>query len=207
MELTKEAIVARLNTFLSDEKRIEWLEKISERPLDKETKKFVFILIAKLYEKKQMFNSALNYYSMASSLVEKFKEAIPLALKIAQLYVRLFNFSYAEDYLRKALSFASSKEQGKIKEAYFNFYLEEAKAYEARKRYRKAIKFYEYLANKDINKLEMLNKIAELYDKAAMPLEASKIKQQIKAIEEKARQEAIEKERQKLEESRADRMV
>jgi tetratricopeptide (TPR) repeat protein len=208
MEITQNFIEEKLKTFLSDEKRIEWLEKISEQIIDKELKKFCYLKIAELYEKKQMISSAINFYVLASSLVEKYKEGFSLALKIAQLYVKNFNFQYAEDFLRKALSYAPLSQKEEIEKKFYNFFIEEAKAYEEKKRFTKAVQFYKYLADKGINKIEMLNKIAELYDKAAMPLEASKIRGQIKFIKEREEEEKKEKEEKRRKEmSRADRLV
>lgn len=183
--LTKEEIISQLNNFISDEKRIEWLEKLLTKPINKETRKFVLLTIGALYEKKQMFNSALNYYIQLSSLLEKFKEQQEIFLKIAKLYLKVFNFSYAEDFLKKALAVSNKTEEEKIKQDYINFCLEEAMEYEKKKRFSKAIKFYEYLANKGINKIDMLKKIAYLYELDSMPLQAARIKKYIEELERK----------------------
>jgi len=208
MEITQKFIEEKLKTFISEEKRIEWLEKISEQIIDKELKKFCYLKIAELYEKKRMLSSAINYYVLASSLIEKYRENIGVMLKISQLYVKSLNFQYAEDFLRKALSYASTREREEIEKKFFNFFIEEAKTYEEKKRFSKAVQFYKYLADKGINRIEMLNKIAELYDKAALPLEASKIRSQIKFIKEKEEEEKREKEKRKIREmSRADKIL
>jgi len=208
MKMSVEFIEERLKSFISDEKKIEWLEKISEKISDKELKKFCYLKIAELYEKKQMISSAINFYILASYLVNKFRENKEVMLKIAQLYAKNQNFQYAEDFLRKALSYAPSSEREEIERRFFDSFIEEAKSYEKKKRYMKAIVFYKYLADKEINKVEMLKKIAELYDKAALPLEASKIRSQIKFIKEKEEEEKREKEKRKIREmSRADKIL
>ncbi len=208
MEITQKFIEEKLKNFISEEKRIEWLEKISEQIVDKELKKFCYLKIAELYEKKQMISSAINFYVLASSLVEKFKENVNLMLKISQLYVKNLNFQYAEDFLRKALSYAPLSQKEEIEKTFYNFFIEEAKNCEEKRKFTKAIQFYKYLADKGINKIEMLNRMAELYDKVSMPLEAGKIRSQIKYIKEREEEEKKSKEEKRRKEmSRADRLL
>ncbi|MEM1577861.1 MAG: hypothetical protein QXM27_02540 [Candidatus Pacearchaeota archaeon] len=187
--LTKEDIISQIKNFISDEKRIEFLERILPKQTDKETRKFILLTLANLYEKKQMFNSALTYYTQLSSLLVKFKEQQEIFLKIAKLYVKIFNFSAAEDYLKKAIAASNKSEEERIRQEYIKFCLDEAADYEKKKKILKAIKIYEYLASRDINKIDMLRKIAYLYEKDSMPLEAAKIKRYIKEIEKKEKKE------------------
>ncbi len=208
MELTKEGIINTLKTFISDERKIEFLENLLKKPLDKETKKFVCLKIAELNEKKNILNTALQYLIYAETLCDKYAEKLPLLMKITNIYIKLFDFINAEDFFKKALEIAPLADIDKLEQTYYNFYIEEAKLYELKKRYRKAIKFYEFLANKGINKHAMLEKIAELYDKAAMPLEAGKIRRRIQ-LELEREEEIIskKKEEQMREELRAERLV
>lgn len=194
----KEEILKKLNMFISTERKVEFLEKMLEKPLDKETKIFVCLLLSSLYEKKGFYNHAVKYLINAEQNTEKYIEKIPLLMKISKTYIKLFDFVNAEDYFRQAINIASSSNAEVLKKQYYNFYLEEARFYEGKKFYKKAIRFYEYLANNNFFKLQMLEKMAELYDRAAMPLEAGKIKRLIFSIigKEKEKIERIKKERE-----------
>jgi len=204
----KEEILRKLNAFLGDEKRIEFLEDLLKKQIDKETKKFVCVKLAELYEKKNILNIELQYLIFAENLEDKYSEKLPLLMKIAQIYVKLFDFMNAEDFFKRAMEVAPINDIDRLEDAYLNFYIEEARAYELKKRYRKAIKFYEFIANKGINRTAMLEKAAELYDKAAMPIEAGKIKRSIQFELERETEKILKhKEEKAREESRAERLI
>lgn len=204
----KEEIFRKLDTFLGDEKKIEFLENLLKKELDNEAKKFIMLKIAELYEKKNLYNSSLHYLLSAATLADKWSEKIPLLMKITQIYIKLFDFINAEDYFKQAIEISNLNDIERLRQEYINYYLKEAKFYEQKNRYRKAIKFYEFLANKGIERYEMLNKVADLYELAAMPVEAGRIRRQIQ-FELESRQEKAEEQKRKalIEESRAERLV
>ncbi|MEM1535059.1 MAG: hypothetical protein QW199_01390 [Candidatus Pacearchaeota archaeon] len=198
----------KLNHFLSDERRIEFLESLLKKQLDKETKKAICLKISELYERKNLVNSSLQYLIQAEILTDKWAEKLPLLMRIAKIFVKLFDFMKAEEYFKQAIEIAPLGEVDALRQEYINYYIQEAQAYEEKGRPRKAIKFYEFLANKGIRRHEMFLKIADLYDIAAMPLEAGRLRRQAQLELEAEREKSLKTiEKQREEEKRADRLL
>jgi tetratricopeptide (TPR) repeat protein len=206
--MMKEEILQKLNTFISEERKIEFLENMLAKPLDKETKVAIYFLLSEIYEKKKFYDHAVKYLINAEKFVTKYNERIPLLMKIAQLYVKLFDFINAEEFFNMAKSEAPDSMITALKQQYYSFYLQEAELYEAKKFYRKAIRLYDYLLKQNYNKLKIMEKMAELYDKAAMPIEANRLRRQIQDLLAAEREKALQAEKERAErEGRADMLV
>ena len=208
--MMKEEIIQRLSMFISDERKIEFLENLLKKPmdLDKETRVFVYFLLSEIYERKKFYEYAVKYLLNAEKLVSKYNERIPLLMKISRLYVKLFNFINAEEFFNMAKNDAPESAIPKLTQQYYNFYLEEAEMYELKKFYRKAIRLYEYLAKNNFRKIEMLKKMIELYDKAGMPIEANRIRRQLQdyTSEKESLKKEMTEERVRIE-GRADMLI
>lgn len=148
--------------------QIDNLGRFLKDPIAMDTKKFVFLKLAALYEKTRMMNDSAKMYDNAAELSIAFTEKIKHYLKEAELYVKTGSFDRVENAMRKALAQSNSKEKEDIYSSVKMLYKEQAKVCEAELRRNQAVKFYEKILEMRISeqeKWEVKEKLLELYRK------------------------------------------
>ncbi|MEK6904523.1 MAG: hypothetical protein AABW87_02930 [Nanoarchaeota archaeon] len=131
-----------------------------------DTKKFVFLKLAVLYEKAKMLNEAAKMYENAAEISIPFAEKIKNYMKETELYVKSGAFDRVEQATKKAMSQANTREREEIKISVKMFYKEQAKACESELRRAQAARFYEKILEMGISeqeKAEISEKLLELY--------------------------------------------
>jgi tetratricopeptide (TPR) repeat protein len=138
-------------------------------PID--IKRFVYLKLAGIYERRNMFADAAEIYMklIEISLVEKDK--VNYLTKATENYIKAGFFDKADATLKKALSEASVLERGKISISIKEFYKTQAQLYEKEKRRQKAIQTYEKMLSmnySDYEKKEIAQKLLVLYKELGM---------------------------------------
>ena len=138
-------------------------------PID--IKRFVYLRLTGIYEKRNMFADAAEVYGrlIEISLVEKDK--VGYLTKMTECYIRAGFFDKADATLKRAISEASVMEKGKISIAIKEFYKTQAQIYEKEKRRQKAIQTYEKMLTMnylDFEKKEINQKLLTLYKELGM---------------------------------------
>jgi len=83
---------------------------LKDHPLSMDTKKFIFLKLASLYESSKLFGETAKAYDNAASISLTFAEKIKHYTKAAESYARLGAFDRIDEAMRKAMSEANSRE-------------------------------------------------------------------------------------------------
>ncbi|HKZ33844.1 MAG TPA: hypothetical protein VJ142_01240 [Candidatus Nanoarchaeia archaeon] len=148
--------------------QIDHLGRFLKEPVALETKKFVFLKLAALYEKARMLNEAAKMYDNTAGLSIAFTEKIKHYMKETELYAELGAFDRVEQAMKKAMAQANSREQEEIRISVKIFYKEQAKICEAELRRNQAARFYEKILEMRLSETERVGikeKLLELYKK------------------------------------------
>jgi tetratricopeptide (TPR) repeat protein len=146
--------------------QIDHLGRFLKEPMALETKKFVFLKLAGLYEKAKMFDEAAKMYDNAAGLSIAFVEKIKHYMKETEFYAKLGAFDRVEQAMKKAMTQANFREQEEIRISVKMFYKEQAKVCEAELRRNQATRFYEKILEMRISeqeRAEIGGKLLELY--------------------------------------------
>lgn len=146
--------------------QIDHLGRFLKEPMALETKKFVFLKLAGLYEKAKMFDEAAKMYDNAAGLSIAFVEKIKHYMKETEFYAKLGAFDRVEQAMKKAMTQANFREKEEIRISVKMFYKEQAKVCEAELRRNQATRFYEKILEMRISeqeRAEIGGKLLELY--------------------------------------------
>ncbi|MEK6847949.1 MAG: hypothetical protein AABX50_02395 [Nanoarchaeota archaeon] len=146
--------------------QIDHLGRFLKESIAMDTKKFIFLKLAALYEKAKMLNDAAKMYSHAADLSIPFAEKIKYHVKETELYAKLGAFDRVEQAMKKAFSNANSREREEIYGSVKLFFKEQAKVLEKELKRNQAIRFYEKLLEMRISeseRREIKEKLLELY--------------------------------------------
>ena len=165
-ETTKEEIEKRLFGFSVDMLKMEYLENCLKNHLLSEARRFVHFKLAELYEKKLMFGEAVKHMEFVADLSLTFKDKKDSYMKKIDLLIKNSMLLEAEDSFKKALTCANNpKEKQELKDILKSFYLKRAEKLENSGKSNSAIKFYEKLFSSEPNNLDIINKLAVLYNR------------------------------------------
>jgi len=149
--------------------QIDHLNRFLKEPVAFETKKFIFLKLASLYEKAKILNEAAKMYDNAAGISIAFAEKIKHYMKEIELYAKLGAFDRVEQATRKAMSQANSREVEEIKISVKLFYKEQAKLCEAELRRSQAVRFYEKILEmsrlSESERAEISERLLDLYKK------------------------------------------
>lgn len=148
--------------------QIDHLGRFLKEHLSIDTKKFVFLKLADLYEKARMLNEAAKMCDNAAELSIAFVEKIKHYMKETELYAKLGAFDRVEQAMKKAMSQANSREKEDIYFSVKQFYKEQAKVCEKMLKRNQAVRFYEKILEMRISgqeRKEIKEKLLELYKK------------------------------------------
>lgn len=182
--LRQDMTKSEIEQFLKDKGdyvQIDHLGRFIKEPIAMDTKKFVFLKLAELYEKAKMLNEAAKMYNNAADLSIPFVEKIKYHIKEAELYVKVGAFERVEQAMKRAFSNANSKEREEVQASVKQFLKAQAGLLEKEAKRNQAIKFYEKLLEMRIletERQEIREKLLELYRRTgklheAMTLEKS----------------------------------
>ena len=148
--------------------QIDYLTTFLKESLSRDMKKFVFIKLARLYEKTNMLKEAAKNYNNAALISIPFSEKMNYFVKEAELYVQAGDFEKADLARKKAMSEANSIEKNEIYFTIKEFYKKAAEDYEKDLKRAHAARIYEKLLEmkiNDIERKEIQERLMGLYDK------------------------------------------
>ena len=148
--------------------QIDYLNKILGEKLHRDTKKFIYLKLIEIYERKNMFNDVAKMYEGLAGICIAFSEQIKNHLKATQYYIQAGFFDKADYSMRKALNEANAVERNEINFAIKDFYKRQAEKYERELKRNHAAKIYEKLLEMSITdqeRKEIKEKLMELYEK------------------------------------------
>ncbi len=148
--------------------KIEILNTLLKQKLHRDTKKFVYLTLIEIYNKRKMFNDVAKMFEGIASISIAFSEQIKNYLKATENYIKAGFFDKADYSMRKALNEANSVERNEINFTVKEFYKQLAEDYERELKRNAAVKIYEKLLEMNISdseRREIKEKLMELYEK------------------------------------------
>lgn len=148
--------------------QIDMLNTLLHQKLHRDTKKFIYMRLIEIYNKRRMFNDAGKMCEGLASISIAFSEQIKHYLKATEYYIRAGFFDKADYSLRKALNEANSVERNEILYSVKDFYKRLAEDYERKLKRNSAVKIYEKLLEMSITdqeRKEIKERLMELYEK------------------------------------------
>lgn len=159
--------------------QINELTSLSKKEMPIDVKKFVYLKIAGIYEKKGMFNEVAKMFNNLGILAIAYSEKIKNYVKSAEYYIKAGYFESADESMKKAMSQANDFQKQDIWFAIKNFYKTQAETYEKELRRNSASKIYEKLLEMNLTSVErdqIKERLFILYEKLGKFKEAQRLK-------------------------------
>ena len=181
-EMTKVEIERELHG-KGDYVQIDNITRFLKENLPLDIKKFVYLKLVEIYERRNMFLDAAEVYGRVAELALNSSEKVNFLIKETENYIRAGFFDKADLSTKRTLLEAKPNERPKISLSIKEFYKNQAQVYEKERRRNKAVKTYEKIITMDIsepNKNEINKKLLELYKELGMIEQYMKLKSQVK---------------------------
>jgi len=159
--------------------KIDHLTRILNNPIPTDIKKFVYLKLAEVYEKRFMFNNAAKMYEHIAIISIAFFEKIKYHLKEAEILIKTGDFNQVENAVKKAMHNANIIEKQDIYYSMRDLYKKQAEVYERDLKRNHASKIYEKLLEMNLSAIErdkIKEKLLNLYEKLGKFKEASHLK-------------------------------
>lgn len=165
-EATRKEIEAKLAT-LGDYVKMDYLESCLKNRLDFDTKKFVLIKLAGIYEVRKMFLDAGRAMRLAADINTTTQGKITDYLKSAELFIKSGSFDEADVSVMRAINDATDSQKETVYSAVKEYYRTHAKLSIAKSKRAQAIKMYERMLNIRMSpqeREEVKKELLELYN-------------------------------------------
>lgn len=164
---TKRELEEKLKN-VGDYVKMDILSFALKRQLDFDTKKFVLLKLAEVYEIGKMFSEAAKMMRNAAEINSTYEGKMNDFMKSCILFVKGGNFSEADVSFTKALGCATELQKAKLKSERKEAFKIQAKEYLARGRRSHAVEAYEKLLSFELSfdeKKEVQTTLLDLYEK------------------------------------------
>lgn len=164
---TKSEIEARIAN-VGDYVKMDLLSSSLKKQLDFDTKKFVLVRLASVYEGRKMFAEAAKMMKNAAEINTTYDAKMDDFMKSSILFIKAGHFDEADVSFTKALGCATELQKGRLKTERKAAYIAQAKEYMARDRRSHALEAYEKLLMFDLTpeeKNEVQSTLLTLYEK------------------------------------------
>lgn len=148
--------------------QISYLSDLLKQRLHRDTKRFVYLKLIEIYNRKHMFNDAAKMHEGLAGICIAFSEQIKNYLKATEYYIRAGFFEKADYAMKKAFNEANSVERNEIIISVKDFYKNLAEEYARQLKRNSATKIYEKLLQMsitDLERKEIKGKLMDLYEK------------------------------------------
>lgn len=128
---------------MGDYVKMSYLQGCLKKRLDFDTKKFVVIKLAGIYESRRMHIDAAKLYKSASEINISVNGKVNDLLKACQLFIEGGNFIEADVCFSRALGNSKEIEKNRVRESVMNMYKTQAKIFLSRGKRKKAMDAYQ----------------------------------------------------------------
>lgn len=180
-ENTRREIETKLEG-MGDYVKMDYLSSCLKKQLDFDTRKFVLMTLAGIYEKRSIFSEAGKLYRSAAEINTTTQSKINDYLKSCDVFIKAGEFDEAEISFKRALATGNEAEKHRIKETLKEYYKKQAKEFLQRDKRKHAMDTYERLLTFDLNLEEKKlakEQLLELYHKLGKVREYLNMKKQI----------------------------
>lgn len=148
--------------------KIDYLNRYLKLMPPLEMRKFAYLKLAEIYDKKGMFSESANAYKNASSNTMVIREKLDYFVEEAKSYAKSLDFVGVDKAIKSAFSEANSIQREEINQKIKIFYKEYAQELEKQVKRNAASRVYERLLKMSLSgneKEEIKRKLKALYEK------------------------------------------
>lgn len=156
--------------------QIDYLTRFIAQKPPLHEKKFAFMKLIEIYEKKGMFNDIAKIYSNLAILATSPQERIDSLIKEIKSYIQGGRFEEADATMRRVMDEVTIVKKADIYEDIKNFYKKQAEIFEKESKRNHSIKVYEKLLSMkitDVERNEVKGKLLNLYEQLGKFRESS----------------------------------
>ena len=153
---------------VGDYVKLDLLSSALKKQLDFDTKKFVLLKLAVIYEERKMFAEAAKMMRNAAEINTTYEAKMSDFMKSSTLFIKGGNFADGEVSFTKALGCATDLQKARLKTARKEAYKAQAKEYVIKDKRSNALVTYEKLLSLDLTpdeKREAQTSLLGLYEK------------------------------------------
>lgn len=167
-EVSRREIEERISN-VGDYVKIDYLSRYLRKPLSFDTRKFVMVKLAGIYEARKMFVDAAKLMQTAADINTTFQGKIDDFVSSGRLFIKAGDYDNAEISFKRAGACANGLQKNHIKSVKKEFYKTQAKAHLEKDQRQRAMKTYEHLLQSGElahdEKIEIQEKLLGLYEK------------------------------------------
>ncbi|MEK6847040.1 MAG: hypothetical protein AABY16_02640 [Nanoarchaeota archaeon] len=165
IEKNRGEIEAKMKT-MGEYVKMSYLQRAAKSQLDFDTRKFVMLELARVYEQKHMFLDAAKTIKNAAEITTTFREKMMQFMKAVELNVRGNDFADAERIFAQALALGNDRDKWEMKMQFKQFHFAQAQSYLAQNRRSQAKALYQKMLTMELNPQEktvVQNQLLDLY--------------------------------------------
>ena len=167
VEKSRNEIEAKLKT-MGDYVKMSYLQRAAKSQLDFDTRKFVLIELAKIYEQKHMYLDAGKTIKASAEITTTFREKMMQFMKAVEFNVHGNDFAEAERIFSQALALGNDREKWEMKQQFKQFHFMQAQDYLKHDRRSNAKVLYQKMLSMDLapnERADVQNQLLQLYYK------------------------------------------
>lgn len=167
MTLNRRDVDAKLAS-VGDYVKMDYLQACLRKNMDFDTKKFVLIKLAEIYESRRMFLEAGKLIRNAADINTTFDGKIKDFVKSAELFIKASRYDESDVSFGKAIAIANERQKQEIKASKKQFIKNHAQEYLKRDKRKLAMDAYEKLVTLDLTpseKADAQKVLLDLYQK------------------------------------------
>lgn len=127
-EKTKQQIDAKL-AGMGEYVQMSYLQRALKSGLDFETKRYVLLKLATIYEMKFMYSECGRAMKLAAEITTTYRDKIKEYMKSIEMFIRGSDYQEADILFAQALSLGNERERAEMKTALKFYYLTQAKEF------------------------------------------------------------------------------
>jgi tetratricopeptide (TPR) repeat protein len=150
---------------------IDNITRFAKESIPVDIRKFIYIKLSEIYEKRNMFADAADIYGKLADIAVISTEKANFFIKETEDYIKAGFFDKAELSIKKIVANIKASDRPKIMQTIKDFYKTQASTYEKERRRSLAVKTYEKLLTlniSDAEKDEINQKLLVLYKELGM---------------------------------------
>jgi tetratricopeptide (TPR) repeat protein len=165
-EKSRKDIEMRLDS-MGDYMKMGYLAACLKNPIDLDTRKFVLIRLAGLYEVRGMFLDAGKMIRAAAGINTTYQAKITDFVKACELFIRAGDYEQADSCMMRAIAIANEKQKEEIRRSVKESYKVWGRYYLENSKRKQAISLYERLWSFDLGedeKQDVKKRLLDLYN-------------------------------------------
>lgn len=153
---------------MGDYVKMSYLQRALRSSLDFETKRYVLVKLASIYEARRMYLEGAKMIKAAAEINKTFREKRADYMKAVYLYVKAGDFVEADRMFVQALALGNDAEKMEMKSSYKDYYIKQADEYIKAAKRNQAKQFYEKALTLDLQigeRSQIQKRLLDLYEK------------------------------------------